>query len=571
MSANENIRNTSTNIMPSQSNEMLSYEVFGDNSHMTEGDSLFHEESGKYDLDTVSVFVAKLYQLLDGDEYKEYLTWNETGDVFVICNMDEFAQNVLPKYFKHCKFTSFVRQLNIYGFYRVSDARKSKHVRSKHACVFSHSQFRRGRQDLLPNIRRKVAKTPRRKPRPSEPLISQDQGETNLASSPSSVYANSKSGSILKDPPSLSLLTSFAETKDFATHADKSDGDNAMRKRIAELTLTTENLRKDLKNMNDIVNERLLPEVRSLTEDLQKHHNHLIQLTQLVAYNSSPEDLQLLQASRGHTRHFPSHDLPSAKRVRLDDKQSTSIKMEQSNLSSSVANVPTVPSSSVSNVPTVPSSVPAPYANVFAPHPNNNLMNTPSSSVADTSVQGDPSVSQPLTISTEPHPTFNMSGSSIIGEFQHPSHNAPHNITTFNGSWDATCPLIQNPVGTVSSTFLFPTEAPEQSPIIFSPSSNQQNSSPPHSQQHSPVSSVAHPSSPTKYGDNTATSVNLISNAVESSNDGHNGGSNSPRHGDVIVSVSPTSTSPISQPPTAMPNYYHPPILEEMYNSFQNY
>ncbi|UZO01111.1 uncharacterized protein OCT59_012216 [Rhizophagus irregularis] len=95
---------------------MLSYEVYNnDNSHVTcsEGEPLFQEETGKYDLDTVSVFVAKLYQLLDCDDYKEYLTWNETGDVFVICNMDEFAQNVLPKYFKHCKFTSFVRQLNV--------------------------------------------------------------------------------------------------------------------------------------------------------------------------------------------------------------------------------------------------------------------------------------------------------------------------------------------------------------------------------------------------------------------------------------------------------------------------
>lgn len=65
--SNEHIRNTLTNIiMPSQSNEMLSYEVYNENaSHLTtcsEGDNLFQEETGKYDLDTVSVFVAKLYQ-----------------------------------------------------------------------------------------------------------------------------------------------------------------------------------------------------------------------------------------------------------------------------------------------------------------------------------------------------------------------------------------------------------------------------------------------------------------------------------------------------------------------------
>ncbi|CAG8452609.1 7678_t:CDS:2 [Acaulospora colombiana] len=465
MSANEHIRNTLTNIMPSQSNEMLSYEVFSDKSHIPnclEGDNIFQEEPGKYDLDTVSVFVAKLYQLLDGDEYKEYLTWNETGDVFVICNMDEFAQN--------------------------------------------------------------------------------NQGET----SPSSVYVNSKNGNITKDSPPHNLLTSFPESKDFVTHADKSDGDNAMRKRIAELTVTTENLRKDLKSISDIVNERLLPEVRSLTDDLQKHYTHLMELTQLVAYHSSPEDIQLLQeVSRGHSRHFPSHDFPSAKRARLDDKQTDSVKTERPNLSSPpVANVPTVPSSSVANVPTVPSSsVSTPYCDVFAPHSGNNLVNRPSPSAADPSTQGAPSASQPLTIPTDPHPAFNMSASSIIGEFQHPSHNAHStNITSFNESW-GTCPLIQDAVNTISGSFLFPTATSEHSPLLYSPSSNQQNSPVRSSQQHSPTSPAApHPLSPAEYGDNTAT--------ASSSNDDHpNNGSNSPHNGDVIVAVSPTSTtsSPMSQ------------------------
>ena len=54
-----------TGIIPSQSAEILSYGVF-DGSHIPNcSDSDQHtypEESGKYDLDTVSVFVAKLYQ-----------------------------------------------------------------------------------------------------------------------------------------------------------------------------------------------------------------------------------------------------------------------------------------------------------------------------------------------------------------------------------------------------------------------------------------------------------------------------------------------------------------------------
>ncbi|CAG8609024.1 6391_t:CDS:2, partial [Scutellospora calospora] len=495
--------------------------------------------------------------LLDGDEYKEYLTWNETGDVFVICNMDEFAQNVLPKFFKHCKFTSFVRQLNIYGFYRVSDARKSKHVRSKHACVFSHSQFRRGRQDLLPNIRRKVSKTIRRKPRLSDSSMSHNQGESDLTAS-SSVYGspvNGKSGNI-KDSPSHSTLNPFMDSKDFA---DRSDNDLAMRKRIAELTLTTENLRKDLKHMNSIVNDRLLPEVRNLTEDLQKHHAHVMQLTQLV-YHTSPESIQLFQeVSRGYTRPLSSsqHDIPSSKRMRFDDKQTTSVKSEHSS---------NLTQSSVQNVPTVPSSIPSNYGvyTTHQNHPGNNLISGNDSPITGSSMQSTPSVSQSLTMSPDSHPTYNISSSSIIGDFQHSPHNSHPGLTGFNEPWNATSVLIQDPVNTVPSSsmssYLFPATTTSHSPLVFNSPSPHQQQSPPHSQQHSPTSSIGS-LSPTEYVNNTATvnSSDIIV-ATSNSNNNHNSGENSPhQHGDVIVSVSPSSTtssSPISASAT-MPNYYH--------------
>lgn len=81
--------------------------------------------------------------------------------------------------------------------------------------------------------------------------------------------------------PSNSLNV-YQDTKDFLLTSDRSDNDTIMRERIADLTATTENLRKDLKQISSIVNDNLLPEVRSLAEGLHKHQEHLIALTQLV-------------------------------------------------------------------------------------------------------------------------------------------------------------------------------------------------------------------------------------------------------------------------------------------------
>lgn len=41
--------------------------------------------------------------------------WSENGDTFIVKDMEAFA-NLLPKFFKHKNFRSFVRQLNFYGF-----------------------------------------------------------------------------------------------------------------------------------------------------------------------------------------------------------------------------------------------------------------------------------------------------------------------------------------------------------------------------------------------------------------------------------------------------------------------
>lgn len=59
-------------------------------------------------------FLTKTYQLVDDHTNDDVISWNEDGSTFVVWNPTEFARDLLPKYFKHNNFSSFVRQLNTY-------------------------------------------------------------------------------------------------------------------------------------------------------------------------------------------------------------------------------------------------------------------------------------------------------------------------------------------------------------------------------------------------------------------------------------------------------------------------
>ena len=57
-------------------------------------------------------FLLKLYQILETNEFSSIIEWGENGRFFVVKNMNEFTEKVLPKYFKHNNYASFVRQVN---------------------------------------------------------------------------------------------------------------------------------------------------------------------------------------------------------------------------------------------------------------------------------------------------------------------------------------------------------------------------------------------------------------------------------------------------------------------------
>ncbi len=95
-------------------------------------------------------FLLKLYQILENESYKDIIHWTEDGKYFIISNLHDFTEKVLPKYYKHNNYSSFIRQLNMYDFH------KKKSGQNEH--VFHHQNFIRNRKDLLKLIKRKSKK-----------------------------------------------------------------------------------------------------------------------------------------------------------------------------------------------------------------------------------------------------------------------------------------------------------------------------------------------------------------------------------------------------------------------------
>ncbi len=62
-------------------------------------------------------FLFKLYDILNDSSNQNIILWKENTSI-LIKDRFKLTEKVLPKFFKHKNYSSFVRQLNLYGFYK---------------------------------------------------------------------------------------------------------------------------------------------------------------------------------------------------------------------------------------------------------------------------------------------------------------------------------------------------------------------------------------------------------------------------------------------------------------------
>ena len=95
-------------------------------------------------------FLNKTYEMVNDPANSDCIAWTSDGMGFAIKSIPDFT-SILPRYFKHSNFASFVRQLNMYTFHKSRE--------EGYENVFRHPCFLRCRKGLLKDIKRKAKET----------------------------------------------------------------------------------------------------------------------------------------------------------------------------------------------------------------------------------------------------------------------------------------------------------------------------------------------------------------------------------------------------------------------------
>lgn len=122
----------------------------------------------------VPAFLSKLWRMVNDPTTDNLILWSSGGKSFIIQNQAQFWYELLPVYYKHNNMSSFVRQLNMYGFHKISTVENGTMDIEKDEIQFFHPYFQKDQPELLKLIKRKVTATKVGSTAPVQNIIKSD-------------------------------------------------------------------------------------------------------------------------------------------------------------------------------------------------------------------------------------------------------------------------------------------------------------------------------------------------------------------------------------------------------------
>ena len=163
-------------------------------------------------------FLSRLFDILSNSNYNSVISWDEEGKKVVIYDVTKLCKDILPKFYKHRNYSSFIRQLNLYGFH------KSKGI-IDNLEIYEHETFNK-------NITKEEIKQITKKARHNQMVKSLD------------TYINSNKEEDAKEKDSLPLPEE--KVLDYLTIKVEENNKNSV-----ETLKSIEELKKEIKALKD--------------------------------------------------------------------------------------------------------------------------------------------------------------------------------------------------------------------------------------------------------------------------------------------------------------------------------
>ena len=209
-------------------------------------------------------FLVKLFNILNESQYKSYIRWGPDGQSVVISDSNGLTKKVLPKFYNHNNYASFVRQLNMYNFHKVRSNQKNGEEK------YIHNEFKKSKTlKEIQSIHRKMRKD-KKKYTPNKTKNKSDKKlDENINNNSNDLEDNFALG----DVDQLDENTKFSNYENLLKNGELSSFSNE--KIIAFLF---EKLKESMENQKQVeaeINE-LIKQNNNLLQQLQICNNKLI-------------------------------------------------------------------------------------------------------------------------------------------------------------------------------------------------------------------------------------------------------------------------------------------------------